>query len=205
MNPSGTRAFGVDVSSNQGTGIDWNKVAAPADERRGGADVRVHPRNPRGYQRDIDDRGDAGGRFDVQLQHHQCETGRALDAGRITSGGRTCGRPGTPTGTGDAPGSVGTPEDEARHMLEIAGKYMKVGYMRPVYDLEDGGAEQNVNQMSNFVHRFANTLMKYKGPGAKIIVYAGQSYSVSEVNSSVSTYPLWMAAVAFAIRIPGPR
>ena len=46
--------------------------------------------------------------------------------------------------------------------------------------------------MSNFVHRFANTLMKYKGPAAKIIVYAGPSYCATEVNSSVAQYPLWM-------------
>src|SRR5205085_1736950 len=35
-NPSGTRVFGVDVSSNQGTGIDWNKVATPAASGGGG-------------------------------------------------------------------------------------------------------------------------------------------------------------------------
>ncbi len=77
-------------------------------------------------------------------------------------------------------------------MLEIAGKYMKVGYMRPVYDLEDGDAEQNNAQMTAFVNRFANTLMKYKGPGAKIIVYTGTDYASTEVNSSVNQYPLWM-------------
>src|SRR6185436_11049073 len=36
VNPSGTRAFGVDVSSNQGTGIDWNRVAAPQTAVGGG-------------------------------------------------------------------------------------------------------------------------------------------------------------------------
>ncbi len=79
VNPSGTRTFGVDVSSNQGTLIDWNKVAAAGEHRRRGADVRVHSLNPRRYQRDIVDRGDAGGRYAVQLQHHQCETGGAHD------------------------------------------------------------------------------------------------------------------------------
>ena len=102
---------------------------------------------------------------------------------------------GDANGNGDAPASVGTPEDEARHMLEIAGKYMKVGYMRPVYDLEDGDVEQNNAQMTAFVNRFANTLMKYKGPGAKIIVYSGTSYA-SQVNSSIAQYPLWMPRVA---------
>jgi autotransporter-associated beta strand protein len=190
VNPSGTRAFGVDVSSNQGTGIDWNRVAQPASSGGGGLKF-AFVRSPRG--------GTSGtstaGAMRVDDSTYNYNITNAKSAGLLT-GAYHFGRPdmwtaGDANGLTDAPGTIGTPEDEARHMLEVAGKSMKVGYMRPVYDLEDGGAEQNVNQMSNFVHRFANTLMKYKGPGAKIIVYAGQSYSVSEVNSSVSTYPLW--------------
>lgn len=190
VNPSGTRAFGVDVSSNQGTGIDWNKVAQPASTGGGGLTF-AFIRSTRGGTSGTSSTGAM--RVDDTTFTYNITNAKA--AGMLT-GPYHFGRPdmwtaGDANGLTDAPGTVGTPEDEARHMLEIAGKYMKVGYMRPVYDLEDGGAEQNVNQMSNFVHRFANTLMKYKGPGAKIIVYAGQTYSVSEVNSSVSTYPLW--------------
>src|SRR5262249_43297973 len=46
-NPSGTRAFGLDVSSNQGAGINWNTVAAPAST--GGAGMSfVFIRSTRG-------------------------------------------------------------------------------------------------------------------------------------------------------------
>ena len=144
VNPSGTRAFGVDVSSNQGTGIDWNKVAAP--QTSGGAGLTfAFIRSTRG--------GTSGtsttGAMRVDDSTFSYNITNAKPAGLLT-GPYHFGRPdmwtaGDANGNGDAPGSVGTPEDEARHMLEIAGKYMKVGYMRPVYDLEDGGAEQNVN------------------------------------------------------------
>ena len=48
VNPSGTRAFGVDVSSNQGTGIDWNKVAAAAASAGGGGLTFAFVRSTRG-------------------------------------------------------------------------------------------------------------------------------------------------------------
>jgi GH25 family lysozyme M1 (1,4-beta-N-acetylmuramidase) len=189
-NPTGTRVRGIDASQFQGTGHDWVRAAAPMSAGGGGMSF-AFLRATRG--------GTSGtsttGSMRVIDPEYAANIAGAKAAGLLT-GPYHFGRPDrwTPNdtvGLGNAPNSVGTPEDEARHYLNVAGNVMKPGYMRPVYDLEDGNEELNNAQLTNFVLRFNDTLKKYKGPAAQIIVYAGTSYANS-VNEPLSQFPLWM-------------
>ena len=81
-------------------------------------------------------------------------------------------------------------------MLEKAGPNIKVGWLRPTMDFEDPNGvtadpTQSDDELSNYVHRFNATMVKYKGPAAKILIYAGSSYA-NRLNTTVQQYPLWM-------------
>ena len=189
-NPTGTRVRGIDASQFQGTGHDWVKAAAPMSAGGGGLSF-AFLRATRGGTSGTS----ATGAMRVDDPNYTANITGAKAAGLLT-GPYHFGRPDmwTPndaTGLGNAANSAGTPEDEARHYLQVAGNVMKPGYMRPVYDLEDGNEELNNTQLTNFVLRFNDTLKKYKGPAAQIIVYAGTSYANS-VNEPLSQFPLWM-------------
>src|SRR5439155_1614166 len=119
------------------TGIDWNKVGTPAASGGGGMSF-VFIRSTRGGTSGTSSTG--ANRVDDTTYSYNIAG--AKTAGMLT-GPYHFARPDlwTPNdsvGLGDDPASVDTPEDEARHMLEIAGNVMKPGYMRAVYDLESG-------------------------------------------------------------------
>ena len=189
-NPTGTRVRGIDASQFQGSGHDWVRAAAPMSAGGGGLSF-AFLRATRGGTSGISSTGSNR----VDDPQYAANIAGAKAAGLLT-GPYHFGRPDlwTPNdsvGLGNAPDTVGTPEDEARHYLEVAGNVMKPGYMRPVYDLEDGNEETNNTQLTNFVLRFNDTLKKYKGPAAQIIVYSGTTYANS-VNEPLSQFPLWM-------------
>jgi hypothetical protein len=132
-NPTGTRVRGIDASQFQGSGHDWVRAAAPMSAGGGGMSF-AFLRATRG--------GTSGtsttGSNRVDDPTYVANITGAKAAGLLT-GPYHFGRPDlwTPNdsiGLGNAPGSVGTPEDEARHFLQQAGNVMKPGYMRPVLD-----------------------------------------------------------------------
>src|SRR5205814_10635275 len=178
----------------QGNGHDWNRVAQPTSAGGGGLTF-AFLRSTRGGTSGTSSTGSR--RLDDP--EYAANVAGAKAAGLLT-GTYHFPRwdqwtPNDSVGLGDAPGSVGTPEDDARHMLEIAGKNIKPGYLRPVFDLEDPDTTMvephTVTQLSNYVLRFADQMKKYKGPSAAIIIYAGTTHA-NKVNSTVAQYPLWM-------------
>src|SRR5688572_11815668 len=167
-NPTGTRVRGLDASQFQGSGHDWVRAAAPTSTGGGGMSF-AFLRATRGGTSGTSSTGS------MRLDDTQYATNIAgAKAAGLLTGPYHFARwdqwaPDS-TGLGDAPGTAGTPEDEARHMMEEAGQQMKVGYMRPVFDLEDPNSAitepHTVTQLTNYVHRFANQIKKYKGPAA---------------------------------------
>jgi hypothetical protein len=69
---------------------------------------------------------------------------------------------------------------------------MKVGYMRPMYDLEEDVPGSDNAQLTSYVARFVANIVKYKGPAAACIIYAGGNFT-TQVNagSGLENLPLW--------------
>jgi uncharacterized protein (TIGR03382 family) len=93
-------------------------------------------------------------------------------------------------GRADVAGNTGL--DEANHFIEMAGAFMRPGYLLPVFDLEAGsGLSQTA--LSNWAVEFADRINDVAG--VRPIIYANSSYVNDEVNSSVATAMpnLWIA------------
>jgi GH25 family lysozyme M1 (1,4-beta-N-acetylmuramidase) len=79
---------------------------------------------------------------------------------------------------------------EARHFLNVAGEYLKEGYLRPVLDLEQG-EELGKEALSNWVHEWMNTVKSETG--IEPIIYVNSNYANNYLDSSVIQYDLWIA------------
>ena len=96
-----------------------------------------------------------------------------------------------------AGGIANTGTDEANHFIEMAGAWMRPGYLLPVFDLEAGIAERTPNQLAQFAIDFSDRI--YEVMGIRPAVYIGGNYASDIQNASsslrsslVSKYPiLW--------------
>jgi len=79
---------------------------------------------------------------------------------------------------------------EARHFLNVAGEYLKEGYLKPVLDLERGEELDN-EALSNWVHEWMNTVKSETG--IEPIIYVNSNYANNYLDSSMSKYDLWIA------------
>lgn len=96
---------------------------------------------------------------------------RATNAGMYT-GAYHFGRP-------DVAGNTGT--DEADHFIQMAGAFMRAGYMMPVFDLEAGQAETTPTQLAQFTLDFSNRI--YEVMQIRPAIYLNGNYS-SEMQSA---------------------
>jgi autotransporter-associated beta strand protein len=181
------RPEGIDVSEFQGT-VDWNTV-----HTTGGKDF-VFIRATRGGTTGVGSNGGLNGtgacRYDDPRFSGNIAGAKAAGmlAGTYHFARADRYDPADPTGL---TGNFSSPEDEARHFLEIAGAYMKPGYLRPVLDLESGNNNTNAAQLSDWVVRFMNTIVANKG--VTPLIYVNTNFAFNEVNSSVAVYDLWLA------------
>lgn len=79
---------------------------------------------------------------------------------------------------------------EARHFLNVAGPYLKSGYLRPVLDLETG-ASLGKAALSNWVHEWMDTVKNKTG--IEPIIYTNSYYANYYLDNSISQYDLWIA------------
>jgi len=87
--------------------------------------------------------------------------------------------------------------DEANHMLQMAGPYMRPGYLLPIFDFEAGSGVLTAEQSAQFAIAFSDRINTVAGfrPG----VYIGNNYSspmnsVPSAAAVVAAYPvLWNA------------
>ncbi|MCA9258524.1 MAG: hypothetical protein KDA61_04960, partial [Planctomycetales bacterium] len=116
---------------------------------------------------------------------------RATAAG-IYAGPYHFGRPDIVASTPYAAGIANTGRDEADHMLEVAGAFMRPGYLLPTFDLEAGQSQRTSAQLSAFAVEFSDRI--YEATGIRPMVYTGQNYA-NYINSTVpEVFPeLWLA------------
>ena len=67
-----------------------------------------------------------------------------------------------------------TGTDEADHFMQMAGVYMRPGYMLPMYDLEAGQAERTQQELAQFSLDFSNRI--YEVMKIRPSIYASGNY-----------------------------
>ncbi|MCK4731814.1 MAG: PKD domain-containing protein, partial [Methanophagales archaeon] len=80
--------------------------------------------------------------------------------------------------------------DEAQFFVNVADDYLTEGYLRPVLDLESG-ASLGKTALSTWVHEWMNTVKSETG--IEPIIYVNSNYANNYLDSSVSSYELWIA------------
>ncbi len=88
---------------------------------------------------------------------------------------------------------------EARHFLNVAGAYLKEGYLRPVLDLERG-ASIGKTALSNWVNEWMSTVKNETG--IEPIIYTFSDYANNYLDSSINQYDLWIAHWTYNPDIP---
>lgn len=182
-----TRAIGIDVSDWQnqtstGLPIDWARVHQPVAQGGGGKDfafIRSTRGGTTGTYNEHTREGTLSHRYDDFAFTYNITNAKAV--------GMLAG----PYHFGRADLLANTGIDEANHMLEIAGPYMKPGYLRLVFDLEAGNTQRSTTDLTNFALDFANRIYEVKG--IYPLVYINSSYANDEVDSRITIMDLWIA------------
>ena len=191
-----TRALGIDVSDWQnqtttGLPIDWARVARPVSQGGGGkqfAFIRSSRGGTTGTYDEHTTVGTLSHRYDDFAFTYNITNAKANG---ILAGPYHFGRADILSYVMGGKTVVHTGTDEANHMLEQAGAYMRPGYLRPVYDLESGNVQRTRTDLTNFALDFANRIYEVKG--VYPIVYINSSYANDEVDSRVTIMDLWLA------------
>jgi autotransporter-associated beta strand protein len=190
-----TRALGLDISAWQGniSQDTWNTFYSAANRKF--AFLRSSRGGTTGYYNQNDSDNSDGlntlsQRYDDPYYIQNIT--RATKAGILT-GSYHFNRADITASTLNSNGIANTGTDEANHFLQMAGPWMRPGYMLPVLDLEAGASQHSTTSLSNWAVAFSDRI--YQAMGIRPIVYVNSSYANSEVNSSVaaSMPTLWIA------------
>jgi autotransporter-associated beta strand protein len=121
---------------------------------------------------------------------------RATNAGML-AGPYHFGRMDIVEGTPYAGGIANTGTDEANHFLQMAGAWMRPGYLLPVFDFEAGNGIRTPEELAQFAIDFSDRI--YAVMGIRPAVYIGNNYaspmeSIPSSEEVVAAYPtLWTA------------
>src|SRR5688572_10441638 len=99
---------------------------------------------------------------------------------RATSAGLLAGpyhfaRPDVIESTQNSGGIANHGADEASHMIEMAGAWMRPGYLLPVLDLEAGQSQRTAAQLTTFCIQFSDRI--YAAMGVRPIIYINGNYA----------------------------
>lgn len=191
------RALGLDVSAWQGniSQTTWNNILNV--ENRQFVFLRSSRGGTTGYYNQSDASNSQG--LNTLSQRYDDpyfvqNINRATTAG-ILSGSYHFSRPDIIETTLNSDGIANTGADEADHMIEMAGAWMRPGYLLPVHDLEAGLSQRSSSQLSQFCVDFSDRV--YQVMGIRPLLYINQSYA-NYVNSTLPpVHPeFWIARYA---------
>ncbi len=198
------RLLGIDISAWQGevTITEWATFKRATNAQVGGingdgrdfAFIRSSRGGTTGYYNQNDaDNSDGLNTFSQRYDdpYFVQNITRATAAG-ILAGSYHFARPDVIETTLNSGGIANTGFDEANHMIELAGAWMRPGYLLPVLDLEAGQAQRSSAQLSSFAVEFSDRI--YAVMGFRPMVYSSQNYA-NYINSTVpAAIPnLWIA------------
>ncbi len=112
---------------------------------------------------------------------------RATAAG-LFAGAYHFARPDVIVGTVNSDGSTvtvaNTGTDEADHFIQMAGPWMRPGYLPPMLDFEAGQAQRTPDQMAQFAIDFSNRI--YSVMGIRPSIYINGSYNATLQSATAS-------------------
>jgi len=130
---------------------------------------------------------------------------RATDAG-LFAGAYHFARPDVVVGTVNSDGTTvtvaNTGTDEANHFIEMAGPWMRPGYLPPMYDLEAGQTQRTANEQAQFAIDFSNRI--YEVMGIRPSMYINGNYSGILSNASQALRDQLAKPGAFTPSAVGP-
>lgn len=198
------RVLGIDVSAWQGniSTANWATLKRATNEQVGGifGDGRdfVFIRSSRGGTTGFYNQSDPDNEDGLNtLSQRYDDPYFVQNITRATSAGMLAGsyhfaRPDIIATTTNSAGIPNNGTDEANHMIEMAGAWMRPGYLLPVLDLEAGQSQRTSAQLSTFGVEFSDRI--YAVMGIRPMVYVSQNYA-NYVNSTVpaAISNLWIA------------
>ena len=93
-------------------------------------------------------------------------------------------RPDVIATTGNANGIANSGTDEANHFLQMAGPWMRPGYLLPVHDFEAGDGARTANEMAQFAIDFSNRI--YAVMGIRPLIYVNGNYASNILGAASS-------------------
>lgn len=124
---------------------------------------------------------------------------RATAAG-LLAGSYHFSRPDVIASTPNAGGIPNNGTDEANHFIQMAGAWMRPGYLLPVHDFEAGDGARSDNEMAQFCIDFSDRI--YAAMGIRPAIYINGNYAANILGGAttalrdqvVAAYPtLWSA------------
>jgi autotransporter-associated beta strand protein len=198
------RVLGIDVSAWQAniSAGNWTTLKRATDEQVGGifGDGRdfVFIRSSRGGTTGYYNQNDADNSDGLNtLSQRYDDPYFVQNITRATSAGLLAGpyhfaRPDVIATTQNSGGVANSGTDEANHMIEMAGAWMRPGYMLPVLDLEAGQSQRTSAQLTSFCVEFSDRI--YGVTGIRPIIYINGNYANYVQAPIVSACPvLWSA------------
>ncbi len=202
LNAQQPRALGIDISAWQGniSQTTWNNIRNV--ENRQFVFLRASRGGTTGYYNQSDANNNNG--LNTLSQRYDDpyfvqNINRATAAG-IFAGSYHFGRMDIIESTLNSNGIRNTGIDEADHFMQMAGAWMRPGYLVPIFDLEAGISQRTGQELAEFAIDFSNRI--YEVYGIRPGVYIGGNYASdiqNEANTATETtlvaaYPtLWIA------------
>jgi autotransporter-associated beta strand protein len=205
------RSLGIDVSAWQGniSTTNWATLKRPTDQQVSGVfgDGRdfVFIRSSRGGTTGYYDQTDSDNSNGLNtLSQRYDDPYFVQNITRATAAGMLAGsyhfsRPDVIASTQNSGGIANNGTDEANHFIQMAGPWMRPGYLLPVHDFEAGDGARTDDQMAQFVIDFSNRI--YAVMGIRPFIYVNGNYasnilggaSLSLRNQVVAGNLLWSA------------
>ncbi len=198
---AGDRVLGLDVSAWQGNWSQtlWNNIRNVENRQfvfirssRGGTSGYYNQSDPN----NVNGQNTFSQRYDDPYFVQNITS--ATNAGML-AGSYHFSRPDIIEGTLNSGGIRNNGTDEANHFIQMAGAWMRPGYLLPVHDLEAGINQRTSDEMAQFAIDFSNRI--YQVMGIRPVIYLNGSYANDLQNASttlrnevIATHPtLWSA------------
>ncbi|HEX5176415.1 MAG TPA: glycoside hydrolase family 25 protein, partial [Chthoniobacteraceae bacterium] len=191
------RLLGIDVSAWQGnlSTTNWATLKRPTDVQVSGVfgDGRdfVFIRASRGGTTGYYDQNDSDNSNGLNtLSQRYDDPYYIQNITRATAAGMFAGsyhfsRPDVIASTANAGGIANTGTDEADHFIQMAGPWMRPGYLLPVHDFEAGDGARLPNQMAQFVIDFSDRI--YAVMGIRPLIYVNGNYASNILGAASSS------------------
>jgi autotransporter-associated beta strand protein len=206
---SGDRVTGLDISAWQGnwSTTQWATLHRPTNQSVGGVFgdgrdfviIRSSRGGTTGYYNQSDS-GNVNGKNTLSQRYDDPyfvqNITRATAAGMF-AGPYHFGRMDIIASTLNANGIPNNGTDEANHFIQMAGPWMRPGYLLPMFDFEAGSAQRTPSELAQFAIDFSNRILAVKGIRPSVYIggnYANPMNSIPESAAIVAALPTLITA-----------